>query len=208
MEDNMLFRRFVILVFGLFLLTGVVSAQNDPIGTIDTVSLFVENLGEGQWLVSAHVWNDENIAAIDIPIKYSAGMTKLIVDSVSFIGTRIENFAMKNYAVDTTNQIMHFGGFAYLSPDMPPMAPGSGEVARIYISVSGDEKAKAFAVDTTTYGTNSTLTLVDENAKSIIPALKIGVITAIESITPAPEIETLIAEPKSEEAKAKTDSGE
>ena len=54
----MLFRRFVILIFGLFLLTGIVSAQNDSIGTTDTVSLFVENLGEGQWLVSVHVWND------------------------------------------------------------------------------------------------------------------------------------------------------
>ncbi|MCP4567095.1 MAG: hypothetical protein GY841_05905 [FCB group bacterium] len=163
-----------ILTAGLVLTTGIVFAQTDPIGKVDTVTLYVETLAEGKWQISAHVFNDENIAAIDIPIKYTAGIAKLKVDSVSFVGTRMENFDMKNSPIDTTGQMMRFGGIAYMSPKKPPMPPGNGEIARIYISAVGDKKPGPFAVDTTTYPPNAVkMMLVDENAKTIIPALKI-----------------------------------
>jgi hypothetical protein len=154
-------------------MTVAVSAQQDPLGKTDTVTLAVEKLAPGKWVVSASVWNDEELAAIDIPIKYTAGMARLNVDSVSYAGTRMEFFAQKYSPVDTANQIMHFGGFAYMGPDKPPMAPGSGEVARVYISAIGDKKPDVFAVDTCFMEPNSTLMLVDKNAKIIVPALKI-----------------------------------
>lgn len=157
----------------LLLLVGTISAQNDPIGEIDTVMLVVDNPSPGNWVISAHVWNDEEIAAIDIPIKYTAGMAKLTIDSISYAGTRMEFFAQKYNPIDTARQTMHFGGFAYMGIDKPPMAPGEGEVARVYISATGDKKPGIFAVDTCYMAPNSTLMLVDKNAKIIIPALKI-----------------------------------
>ncbi len=162
-----------VFITGLFLLVGAVSAQQDPIGKIDTVTLVVDNPAPGNWIITASVWNDEEIAAIDIPIKYTAGMAKLRVDSVAYGGTRMEFFAQKYNPIDTANQIMHFGGFAYMGPDKPPMAPGDGVVAKIYISAYGEKKPGAFAVDTCYMEPNSTLMLVDKNAKIIIPALKI-----------------------------------
>jgi hypothetical protein len=174
MEDDMSMKLFTtLLTAGCLLMVPAVWAQTDPIGKVDTVTLNVEALAAGKWMVSAHVWHDEPLAAIDIPIKYSAGMAKLFIDSVSFKGTRMENFAQKYSPVDTAGQVMHFGGLAYMGPDKPPLAPGSGEVARVYISAKGGKEPGAFAIDTTTAQPNSSLMLVDEKAKIIVPDLKI-----------------------------------
>lgn len=161
------------LIAGLLALAGTALAQEDAIGKTDTVTLVVDSPEPGKWVISASIWNDEDLAAIDIPIKYTAGIAPLKIDSVSYAGTRMEFFAQKYNPIDTANQTMHFGGFAYMGPDKPPMAPGSGEVARIYISAAGDKKPGVFAVDTCFMAPNSTLMLVDKNAKIIIPALKI-----------------------------------
>ena len=150
--------------------------QNDPIGKVDTVTLKVHSLGNGKWMVSANVWNDEELAAVDIPIRYTAGMAKVVVDSVSFAGTRMEKFAQKASQVDTTGQMLHFGGLAYMSTEQPPMAIGNGELARVYFSLKDASDAKKpgpFAIDTCTMAPSNSMMLVDKNAKSIIPALKI-----------------------------------
>jgi len=170
----MTFMKITAFLFaGLLVLAGAVSAQEDPIGKIDTVTLVVDAPEPGKWVISASVWNDEDLAAIDIPLKYTAGITRLNIDSVSYAGTRMEFFAQKYNPIDTANQTMHFGGFAYMGPDKPPMAPGSGEVARIYISAAGEKTPGVFAVDTCFMAPNSTLMLVDKNAKIIVPFLKI-----------------------------------
>ncbi len=148
-------------------------AQNDPNGKTDTVTLVVETIQPGKWVITTSIWNDEDLGGVDIPIKYTAGVATLGVDSVVFTGTRMENFAKTYNQVDTVNQMMHFGGFPYMAPNQPPMPPGNGEMARVYISVTGDKKPSAFAVDTVTMKPNNSLMLVDKNAKIIVPALKI-----------------------------------
>jgi hypothetical protein len=149
------------------------SAQNDPFGKTDTLTLAVQDMGNNSWMVTGYLWHDEDLAALDVPIKYTAGIAKLMVDSVSFEGGRMDYFAMKQHQVDTTGQTMHIGGFAYLGSDKPPLAPGNGEMFKIYFSTIGDKKAGVFAVDTTFYPPASTMQLVSKDAKSIIPALKI-----------------------------------
>lgn len=169
---------FTLLVLALCLTAATAMAQNDPIGKTDTVTLKIETLSENKWMVSVHVWNDEDLAALDIPIRFTAGVARVMVDSVSFKNTRISYFAQKYAPIDTANQIMHFGGIAYMGTDKPPLAPGEGVVARVYFSVAGDKKPGPFTVDTTTVPPNSTLMLVDRNAKIIVPALKIVNISA------------------------------
>ncbi len=162
-----------ILVAGLCLTAAAVSAQTDPIGKVDTVSLFLENTGEGKWMISAHVWNDEELAAIDIPVEYTAGIAKLGVDSVSYAGARIEYFTHKFNPTDSAGQTVRIGGLARMNPNKPLLAPGSGEIARVYISSRDKREPGIFAADSTTLPPNGTLMLVDKNAKSIIPVLKI-----------------------------------
>jgi hypothetical protein len=174
MEEDMFLKvSTLILIVGLLLPAGNILAQEDPVGAIDTVTLVIDEMEAGKWMISAHIWNDEELAAFDIPIKYTAGMARLNVDSVSFAGTRAEFFAQKYSPIDTANQTVHFGGFAYLGPGKPPMAPGHGEVARVYISAAGGKKPGVFAVDTCFIAPNSTLMLVDKAAKIIVPSLKI-----------------------------------
>ncbi len=162
------------MTLAIFVFTaGFASAQIDPVGNIDTLTLIVESLDDNKWVISANLWNDEELAAMDIPISYTAGVAKLVVDSVSYAGTRIEYFAQKYTQVDTVGQVMHFGGLAYVGPDKPPLAPGNGEVGRIYISLVGDKKPGPFAVDTALYAPNNHLILVDRDAKTIVPVVKI-----------------------------------
>lgn len=165
-----------LLLTTLVLLAASAYAQNDATGKVDTVTLKVQTLDANKWMVTAFVWNDEELAAVDIPIRYTAGMTKVMVDSVSFKGTRMEKFAQKYFPIDTAGQMMHFGGLAYMSPEQPPLVVGSGEMARVYFSLkneSGAKKPGPFAIDTCTMAPNSSLMLVDKNAKIIVPALKI-----------------------------------
>lgn len=161
------------LTIGLCLTAGMALAQSDPLGKVDTVSLVVETIDAGKWMVTANLWNDENLAAIDIPLKYSAGVAKIGIDSVSFKGTRIDGFEQRAAQIDSVKQVMHFGGFAYIASQKPPLPAGKGEVGRIYFSVRGDKKPGPFVVDTTAYSVSSTLMLADVNAKTIVPALKI-----------------------------------
>lgn len=161
------------LTIGLCLTAGMALAQTDPIGKVDTLSLVVETIGNGKWMVTASLWNDENLAAIDIPLKYSAGVARVAIDSVSFAGTRVDGFEQRTAQIDSVKQVMHFGGFAYILSQKPPLAPGKGEVGRIFFSARGDKKPGPFVVDTTAYSASSTLVLADVNAKTIVPALKI-----------------------------------
>jgi len=166
----------IFFMAALVLLSVCAFGQNDPIGKVDTVTLKVQALGADKWMVSAFVWNDEELAAIDVPIRYTAGMVKVMVDSVSFKGSRVEKFAQLYSPIDTAAQMMHFGGLAYMSPEQPPLAVGNGEMARIYFSLKNASEAKKpgpFAIDTCTMAPNNSLMLVDKNAKIIVPALKI-----------------------------------
>lgn len=163
----------IFVLMATLILSAAVWAQNDPIGKTDTVTLVVETIQPGKWVITTHVWNDEDLGGVDIPIKYTAGVATLKVDSVAYSGTRMEKFAKTYEQIDTTNQMMHFGGFPYMAPNQPPMPPGNGEMARVYISVTGDKKPSAFAVDTTTMKPNNSLMLVDKDAKIIKPVLKI-----------------------------------
>ncbi|MEZ5360159.1 MAG: hypothetical protein R3F48_15185 [Candidatus Zixiibacteriota bacterium] len=155
----------------LALLCGSAFAQSDNMGVVDTLTLTVEKYAPNKWVVKADFWNDEEIAAFDIPLKYTAGMTKLTVDSVSHAGTRVDYFAQKYQQVDTTGQMMHFGGLAYIGSDKPPLAPGSGEIGRVYISTAGGANADNIVVDTVFFAPNNKMLFVDRNAKAIIPAL-------------------------------------
>lgn len=166
-------KTFLLILTILIAISGTAMAQTDPVGAIDTLTLVVNKLEEGKWMVSVQLWNDEELAAMDIPLGYTAGIAKLIVDSVSYTGTRIDYFAQKYLQIDTVGQVMHFGGIAYMGPDKPPLEPGQGEVGKVYISVHDTKKPGPFAVDTAFYAPNNHLMLVNTEAKTIVPALKI-----------------------------------
>jgi hypothetical protein len=163
----------VLLLAGMCLLFGSSWSQNDPVGKIDTVTIVVEPLDEDSWVITTHVWNDEELGGFGIPLKYTAGVAALNVDSVSYEGTKTKEYFELFYQVDTANQMIHFGGVTRMAAGPPPMPAGGGTMGRIFVSALGDKKPGPFAVDTVTMKPNNKLMLVDKNAKSIWPALKI-----------------------------------
>lgn len=161
------------LLTALFFMAAVGTAQTDPYGKIDTLNLVVKQLSETSWLVSTQIWNDEELSAFDISVKYTAGIARLVVDSASFDNTRVSYFAWKSHQVDTTGQTINFGGVAAMGPDKPPLGPGVGEISRFYISAVGDKKPGPFAVDTTIFKNKNKLMLISKDATSIVPTVKI-----------------------------------
>ena len=175
----MKFKTIVLMAIAICIAGGAF-AQDDAMGKIDTLTITINNIAAGKWMISASLWNDEEIAAFDIPLKYAAGMTKLNVDSISYAGSRVDYFAQKYSQVDTTGQVLHFGGIAYVGSDKPPLAPGNGEIGKVFITVIGDKEPGPFVVDTTTFipktpgnSTGNKLMLVDRNAKAIVPFVRI-----------------------------------
>ncbi len=161
---------------GVVFMAGNVLAQSDPMGAADTVTLVITELEKGRWMIAAHVFNDEELAAIDIPLKYTAGIAKVKLDSMTYDQGRIGFFAYKFDQKDSLSQTVRFGGLAYLNPNNPALEAGSGEVGRAYLSVQGGKEPGPFAADTITLPPNAVLMLVDKGATSIIPVLKISTI--------------------------------
>ena len=178
MSTRLLF--FMFLIFGCALLSSSALAQSDVFGVADTVTLTVEELEAGKWMIVASLTNDEELAAIDIPVKYTAGIAKVKLDSMTYAKGRIDFFSNKFENKDTTSQIVRFGGLAYLAPNKPPLKPGKGEIGRAYVSVYGDRKPGPFGVDSITVPPNATLMLVHKNATQIIPYLNIAMSKASE----------------------------
>ncbi len=173
----MTIKTFAAIGLLITLMCGGALAQVDNMGTVDTLTLVVDNYSPNKWVVTANLWNDEEIAAFDIPLKYSAGMAKLLVDSVTYTDTRADYFAQKYTQVDTTGQMMHFGGLAYMGSDKPPLSPGNGKIGQVFISVMGNGEPGAFKVDTVFFQPNNKLMMVDRNAKTIIPVVKIETVS-------------------------------
>jgi len=165
---------FFIMSISLLIFTGGVIAQSDVFDAVDTVTLAVEELEKGKWVIIVSLMNDEELAAIDIPVRYTAGIAKVKLDSMTYSKGRIDFFAYKFETKDSLNQVVRFGGLAYLNPKNPPLEPGSGEIGRAYVSVHGDREPGPFGVDTITVPPNASLMLVHKNARNIIPHLKIS----------------------------------
>ncbi|MCK5125678.1 MAG: hypothetical protein KAR42_05440 [candidate division Zixibacteria bacterium] len=165
----MKFKTLLFTILALSLFIGTAFAQIDSMGIADTLTLTYTNYAPSKWVIEASLWNDEEIAAFDIPIKYTAGMAKLKVDSVTYTNTRTDYFAQKYIQIDTTGQMLHFGGLAYMGTDKPPLAPGTGAIGHVYLSVWGDKEPGEFVMDTTFFAPSNKLMLVDRNAKTIVP---------------------------------------
>ena len=72
-------KKFALTILMTILLGGVVFAQNDPIGAIDTVYIGQLSVSAGQNIsVPVNVWNDGELGALTLPFIYP-------VDKLEFI---------------------------------------------------------------------------------------------------------------------------
>lgn len=157
----------------LFLAAGNLAAQDDKYNKVDT--LFVEpyQIDAGNWAVNVHIFNDEEIMALSIPLIFSAGKTKVVADSTIFKGGLVEAWRVKQARVDTSTQCLTIGLINDVGVSVPPLSPGQGRIATIFVSGLDGGNVDMLKVDTTTTPPGNNLQLVKPPSNGIVPAFKI-----------------------------------
>lgn len=173
-------RKIILFAIGMMLLTGGLYAQVDNAGALDTMYLEPYQIDAKNWAVNVSLFNDEEILAISLPVTFSAGKTKIVADSTIFTGGRADHFRLKTARADTASQCLTIGLIWDLGVSVPPMSPGNGRIATIFISaLDGSDITEPLKIDTTTTSPSNSLQMVMPSTKDggqaeeIIPALVI-----------------------------------
>jgi hypothetical protein len=108
----------------------------------------VFKLGEAKWIsdnqvtVPISVIHDEKLAAMDIPLKWSDGVT---LTDVSFAETRVDYFDVKIANIDEANDQVLIGLISMVYGRKDELKPGDGEIASLTFTVD-DPNLKEFEV--------------------------------------------------------------
>jgi hypothetical protein len=95
--------------------------------------------------VPLEVTNSDNLTAIDIPLKYSEGVT---LKEVSFENTRVSYFDLKIARIDPQNRTVVIGLLPQTSPvKKPDLSAGTGVVANLIFQVD-DPSVKTVDLET------------------------------------------------------------
>jgi len=142
-------RRLLLTILGAILIflgsIGTGSAQvPDTIGVRDSVK--VDNvLGTpgSQAVVSVYEFNDQQIGALTLPLKYSG--EDVICDSVSFAGSRIEYIESKPVTIDTIQGTIKIEATV---ASEPALSPGSGKMVDLFFRVKDGAPSQTVEIDT------------------------------------------------------------
>jgi hypothetical protein len=163
---NLLFLSLAILL----LVSSSVVAQEDEFGKVDTIYAEPYQIDAKNWAVNVSMFNDEEIIAISIPLTYSAGKTRVVADSAIFKGGVAEEFRVKYARVDTAIQSVTIGLINDIGVSVPPIPPGKGRVATVFLSSLDGKEIESLKVDTTTTPPGNNLQMVKPPTDGIIPA--------------------------------------
>lgn len=164
-------RKLILMTMAAILLfaTGLM-AQIDKYGIVDTLYAEKCQIDDFHWAVHITLVNDEEILALSLPFKFSAGKNRIVVDSTIFKGGVVENFRVKYARVDTATQCVTIGLINDIGVSVPPIQPGRGRIATIFISSLDNKKIPKLTVDTTTTPPGNDLQLVHPPTEQVVPA--------------------------------------
>jgi hypothetical protein len=93
------------------------------------------SLGDNRTVtVPLSISNDDNLMAIDIPLKFSDGVT---LKEVNFENTRVSYFDLKVSRIDNVNKTVVIGLVSQLTPTRKPeLSAGTGPVANLVFEVT------------------------------------------------------------------------
>jgi hypothetical protein len=161
-------------------LSSTAGAQQMP--TVSTDTVWVDSIAthSGQKaIVDITFFNADSVIGVDIPLKLSD--PAIIIDSVSFVGSRVENNLFTVVAIDSTLGTCKMGAL-YLGSENTPIGPGKGLFAKMYVDIPDEYPQKIVVIDTTLIITHLTFSSI--NSTSHIPEFRRGYIdnTYIASI--------------------------
>lgn len=157
---------------------------SDRFGKPDKITIEIAPFGKpGKWAVGVMLENDEELAAITVPLKFGKHVGQFVLDSVSFGNTRVAYFALKTTnSYDTLNAVL-IGLLYCLDDNRPPLEPGTGMVARLYFTQKSNpgREAVPLVIDSTYFPPYNTLELVTPSAVPITPIFET---IQVEKLTP------------------------
>jgi hypothetical protein len=192
------------LTFALILVAAAgIWGQEDNYGKIDTIFAETYKIDANNWAINVSMFNDEEILAMSIPLTYSDEKNRLVADSTVFKGGVAEEFRVKYARVDTATQCVTIGLINDVGVSVPPIPPGKGRVATIFISSLDKKPIKALKIDTVTTPPGNDLRLVMPPTEGIVPAFIIMESSKIKEPKEAKEVKEVKEEPvkKAEEGK-------
>lgn len=181
----------ILIFFGI---NGVLYAQvQDSIGAVDTIRVGKLETSPGEKVIlPVYGFNDQEISALSIPIKFSSD--DLICDSVNFSGTRVVSL-YNLWTVDNLAKTIKIGVMAITGPSL---SPGTGLLANIFFSVKESATPKTVKIDT--FSTVSpelslyyTYTFPNYQTVDLIPAFIPGSIRISGENSP-PQIQPLVTQ--------------
>ena len=131
-------------------------AQDDPIGKTDECKVVLKETAKpNHWEVEVNFTNDEPLFGLVFPLLIHSEKGKLTYDSTSFADSRIAKFAVKIPFEDTTftkkgkGLKINLGLIGSVGPKPYELQPGSGVIARHYITGDKNVTTKSIVVDST-----------------------------------------------------------
>lgn len=163
------------LIVAAFLFVGAVnlSAQDDKFGAVDTVFIEPYKIDALNWGINVSLFNDEEIIALSLPLTFSDGKNRIVADSTIFTGGLVEKFKVKEARSDTAMQCLTIGLINDIGVSVPPLPPGRGRIATVFVSSIDKKEISSLKVDTTTTPPSNTLLLVKQPSDPLVPALVI-----------------------------------
>ena len=147
----------------------------------DTMTIGTDSVFAGEKLeISIELVNTQSLTSLVIPFKYG-GSTDFRFDSVS-LGNRTDYFEkISSIGVDVNNNRYGFRLLADNGGGSPPLAPGSGEILKIHLSIDSFSLGGiAATIDTTSFLSNK-LQLITAST-SYTPIVFVGSISSKEII--------------------------
>jgi len=163
-------------------------AQEDPHGIPDTAYADVSRIDDYNFSITVSYTNDAAVVGLTVPLKMTAGLNRIVADSCSYTGGRVEDWAFKGFRPDTAIQCVLLGMVANLGPTSRRLEPGDGRLATIFVSSIEGKKMDTLIVDTATVppnaqqlltiadhmqGTPPDTSRIDIDKMRIVPAFKV-----------------------------------
>lgn len=162
----------------------VAAASAEDVGNRDVLRLSDAVLEDGEWKVAVHVINDEELAALDIPIRYGAEGDGIELVRVDF-ATRVADWDFTHAQIDNQSKTVILGLISELvnvraNADMKVAASGNTKIADLVFRI--DEGYEASFETFTTERPGHELTFIyNENVdgkltvQSIAPEFEVDV---------------------------------
>ncbi len=173
-----MYNRKLFLLLVTLILSASVMAQ-DP-GEVDSLFVGYAEVDAGQKaVIEVNFSNDSELAALTIPLRWHS--SDITLDSVSYVGSRIDYVGTKPITIYAPEQTVVFGAIIFFEANIPA---GSGLLATLHFDIPPGTADQMIAVDSTTKESASVL-FTNPNSSSFVPFVESGYIQVGEPQIPA-----------------------